>query len=136
MIHSKDDKILLIYNASQDATVYENGKSEAQKAIDLAKELHVPDGVAIFADIEPTYPVTSAFIEGQYEKMSSSDYKPGIYGIFDGGQSLTEVFNAAADNQNDIKDTTYLWSASPNIGITTQKNAPDSNVDAPKDSLA
>ncbi|GKU83110.1 hypothetical protein NCCP28_25060 [Niallia sp. NCCP-28] len=68
--------------------------------------------------------------------MSASDYKPGISGIFDGEQTLTKTFNEAVDKQKDIKDHTYLWSASPNIGITTKENAPDFDVDAPKDSLA
>jgi len=136
LIHSKKDKILLIYNGFQEATGYENGKSEAQKAIDLAKELGVPKGVAIFADIEPTYPVTSDFIEGWYEELSSSDYRPGIYGVFDGEKALTEAFVAAVDNNKDIQDHTYLWSASPSIGITSQEDAPDFDADAPKDSLA
>lgn len=136
LIHSKNDKILLIYNGFQDATGYENGKSEAKKAIQLAKDLGVPKGVAIFADIEPTYPVTSDFIEGWYEELSSSDYKPGIYGIFDAKKALTEAFAAAVKNNQDIQRNMYLWSASPNIGITTKADAPDFKVDAPKDSLA
>lgn len=136
LIHSNEADILLIYNGFTDATGFENGVNEAKKAVELAQELGAPDGVAIFADIEPNYPVDAAFIEGWYDEVSKSAYEPAIYGIFDSGEALTNAFNKAAENKGEIKENTYLWSASPNIGITTEEEAPEYNVDAPEGSLA
>lgn len=136
LIHSNEADILLIYNGFTDATGFDNGVNEAKKAVELAQELGAPDGVAIFADIEPNYPVDAAFIEGWYDKVSKSAYEPAIYGIFDSGEALTNAFNKAAENKGEIKENTYLWSASPNIGITTEEEAPEYNVDAPEGSLA
>lgn len=136
LIHSNEADILLIYNGFTDATGYEHGISEARKAIELAQELGAPDGVAIFADIEPNYPVDAAFIEGWYDEISKSAYEPAIYGIFDADQALTASFNEAAKNKKEIKENTFLWSASPNIGITTERDAPEFKVDAPEESLA
>ena len=136
LIHSNEADILLIQNGFTDATGFDNGVNEAKKAVELAQELGAPDGVAIFADIEPNYPVDAAFIEGWYDKVSKSAYEPAIYGIFDSGEALTNAFNKAAENKGEIKENTYLWSASPNIGITTEEEAPEYNVDAPEGSLA
>ncbi|MDU1845749.1 MAG: DUF1906 domain-containing protein [Niallia nealsonii] len=136
LIHSNEADILLIYNGFTDATGFDNGVNEAKKAIELAQELGAPEGVAIFADIEPNYPVDAAFIEGWYDEVSKSAYEPAIYGIFDSGEALTNAFNKAAENKGEIKENTYLWSASPNIGITTEEEAPEYNVDAPEGSLA
>lgn len=136
LIHSNEADILLIYNGFTDATGFENGVNEAKKAVELAQELGAPDGVAIFADIERNYPVDAAFIEGWYDEVSKSAYEPAIYGIFDSGEALTNAFNKAAENKGEIKENTYLWSASPNIGITTEEEAPEYNVDAPEGSLA
>ncbi|WP_400241479.1 glycoside hydrolase domain-containing protein [Niallia sp. JL1B1071] len=136
LIHSNEADILLIYNGFTDATGYNNGVSEAKKAIALANDLSAPDGVAIFADIEPNYPVDTAFIEGWYDEVSKSSYEPAIYGIFDSGEALTNAFNEAVENKGEIKENTYLWSASPNIGITTEQDAPEFKVDAPEGSLA
>jgi len=136
LIHSNEADILLIYNGFTDATGYDNGVSEAKKAIALANDLSTPDGVAIFADIEPNYPVDAAFIEGWYDEVSNSSYEPAIYGIFDSGEALTNAFNEAVENKGEIKENTYLWSASPNIGITTEQDAPEFKVDAPEGSLA
>jgi hypothetical protein len=135
LIHSKGAKVLLIFNHFTEAVGYEKGKAEAAEAIRLAKNLGVPKGIAIFADIEPTYPVDSAFINGWYDGISSSPYKPGIYGIFDSERALFTAFNAAAENNENIKKNTYIWTAAPNIGITSEKNVPEFNPEVPKGSL-
>lgn len=136
LIHSNEADLLLIYNGFTDATGYDNGVNEAKKAIALANDLEAPERVAIFADIEPNYPVDAAFIEGWYDEVSKSSYEPAIYGIFDSGEALTNAFNEAVENKGEMKENTYLWSASPNIGITTEEEAPEFKVDAPEASLA
>lgn len=43
---------------------YDHGAEHASQAIDYANDLEVPDGTALFGDIEPKFPVDSAFLEG------------------------------------------------------------------------
>ncbi|WP_413375592.1 glycoside hydrolase domain-containing protein [Alkalihalobacillus sp. 1P02AB] len=136
LIHSNDAQILLIYNQFEDATGYDNGVAQAQGAIELANEIGAPDGVAIFANIEPIYPVDAAFLEGWYDEISASSYEPAIYGIFASDETLTAAFNEAVENNSTILADTFLWSAAPNIGITTEENAPEFDVEAPEDSLS
>ncbi|MED1560710.1 DUF1906 domain-containing protein [Alkalihalobacillus alcalophilus] len=136
LIHSHDAQILLIFNQFEDATGYDNGVALAQEAIVLANEIGAPEGVALFANIEPIYPVDAAFLEGWYDEISVSSYEPAIYGIFAEDETLTAAFNQAVENNSNILADTYLWSAAPNIGITTEDNAPDYDVEAPEDSLA
>lgn len=131
LLHSNNIKILVIWNHFADATGFENGQSEAKEAIQLANTLGIPEGVAIFADIEPNYPVDSEFIRGWYEIMNDSKYVPGIYGIFDEGKSLNRAFNQAAENNPEILANTYIWTAAPNNGITTEANAPEYQPNAP-----
>lgn len=128
-------EILVIWNHFSDATGYENGENEANAAINLAKELGIPKGAAIFADIEPSYPVDSAFIQGWYEAMNQSGYEPGIYGIFDDDRNLTSAYNAAIDSNSEILENTFIWTASPNVGITTQANAPQYQPETPNNAL-
>ncbi|WP_421381589.1 glycoside hydrolase domain-containing protein [Bacillus salacetis] len=131
LIKSNNDEILLIHNRFDDATGSDKGVEEAEEAIQLAEEIGAPKGTALFADIEPTYPVDAAFIRGWYDTVSSSSYEPGIYGIFDGDRALTAAFNEAVSQNNAIVENTYLWTASPNVGITTKENAPEYNPQAP-----
>jgi Domain of unknown function (DUF1906) len=136
LIHSQGDYILPIFNNFNNATGYENGVNEAKEAIGYAQDLGIPSGVAIFADIEPTYPVDAEFIRGWFETISASSYESGIYGIFDPERALYQSFNTAVQSNNAILEENYIWTASPNVGITTQAEAPEYNPEAPEDSLA
>ena len=135
LIQSEGAKILLIYNQFEDGTGYENGREQAQNAIRLAEEIGAPDGVAVFANVEPIYPIDADFITGWYEVMSDSQYELGIYGIFDPERELYIEFNAAADANEDIRENTYLWTAAPNVGITTEADAPEFNPTGPEGAL-
>jgi hypothetical protein len=135
LLHSNDIKILLIWNHFEDARGYENGKQQAQEAIQMAEDLGVPEGVAIFADIEPSYPVDAEFIRGWYEIMSESVYSPGVYGVFDSEQELYAALEQAGQDNGELLANTYVWTAAPNIGITTETNAPEYQPEAPNNAL-
>lgn len=136
LIHSEGAHILVIYNHFNDARGYDKGVAEAEKAINFAHELGVPEGVAIYANVEPEYPIDSEFIKGWYDTITASEYESGIYGIFDAERALTQAFVAAAEENGEILENTYLWTAAPNVGITTEANAPEFNPEAPENSLA
>ncbi|HEU5138982.1 MAG TPA: glycoside hydrolase domain-containing protein [Bacillales bacterium] len=130
LIHKKDGKILLLYNHLDSATGYEDGKAEAETAISFAKELGVPEGTALFADIEPVFPVDADFIRGWIEKMASSPYKAGFYGDFSKGSSLRKAYHSAIE---ETEHKPVLWSFQPRIGITGKEDAPnDFDPAAPK----
>ena len=131
-LHENDARILVIYNHFNDATGYDQGVEEAKKAITYAEDLGIPKGVAIFGDIEPSYPVDSAFIEGWFDTLSASAYEPALYGVFNEDSSLSKAYNAT--NQ-DIQKSTVIWTAYPQEEITTKENAPAYNPQGPSDSL-
>lgn len=126
--------ILPIYNHFEDATGYENGVAQAKQAIDYANEYGIPEGVALFADIEPSYPVTSDFIIGWHETIMASKYESGIYGVFSDDSDLTAAFNAAVEENAQVLEQTIIWSNQPQVGITTEEDAPDYQVNAPESS--
>lgn len=136
LIQAEGDYILPIYNHFNDARGYDNGVAQAEEAIRFANELGIPEGVAIFADIEPEYPVDSAFILGWYETMASSEYESGIYGIFAADSDLANAYITASEDNGEILENNIIWTAAPNIGITTEADAPDFEPEAPEDSLA
>ncbi len=127
-LHDKDVQILLIYNHFTDATGYDHGVKEAEKAIEYAK-LDVPEGVAIFGDIEPSFPVDSAFMEGWYDTLADSNYEPGFYGVYDKGSALLEAYNAMKEK---AQKNTVVWTAQPQQEPTTKSNAPDYNPQGPE----
>ena len=135
LLHSNDIQILVIWNHFTDGTGYENGENEAMAALETARDLGIPEGVALFANVEPIYPIDSAFIQAWHDVMSESEYNSGIYGIFDPSEELYVAFEEAVGEDPSILDEMYVWTAAPNEGITTEANAPEYNPEFPADAL-
>ncbi|SEM97104.1 protein of unknown function [Mesobacillus persicus] len=132
LLQSNDIRILVIWNHFENATGFDNGQSEAEEAIQMAQDLGVPEGVAIFADIEPNYPVDSEFIRGWFETMNESQYTPGFYGVFDPERDLYAAYEQAGADNGQLLENAYVWTAAPNNGITTEDNAPEYQPQAPE----
>ncbi|WP_245805836.1 glycoside hydrolase domain-containing protein [Bacillus alkalicellulosilyticus] len=137
LLHDNGVSILVIYNHFTDGTTYEKGVSEAETAIEYAQNIGVPEGVAIFANVEPFYPIDSAFIQGWYDTIDPSEYTPAIYGVFspDGDNNVRIAFEAAVDDNPEILDNTIIWTNQPQIGITTEANAPEFDPQGPENAL-
>lgn len=121
-IHQKGGKILLIFNHFSNATGYHNGVSAAHTAISDAKNLGVPKGTALFADVEPTYSVDASFLTGWAKTLSASPYKAGLYGDFSKGSDLQKAYQSS---RKKLDDSPILWTNHPRPGITSAKKAPD-----------
>ncbi len=63
-LREQEIKILMIYNHFNDARGYDQGVELAKHAVSLADDIGLPKEKAIFADIEPDYPVDASFIQG------------------------------------------------------------------------
>lgn len=129
-LHEKEVDILLIYNHVTDATTEDAGAKHAEKAIELAQELDVPNDVALFVDIEPDFDVDADFIQGWYETIEASDYEPGIYGVFSDENELFKSFN---DTEEKTQKNTILWTAYPQKEITSKEKAPSFDPQGPED---
>lgn len=132
LLHQQGIKIIPIYNHFSNATTYEGGVQEAQAAIAFAQQIGIPEGKAIFADIEPTYPVDEAFIRGWVDTLLGSPYKPGIYGVFTNDSALTAAYQAAIASNQNVQSQTIIWSSNPDPGVTPQANAPEFQPGAPE----
>lgn len=128
-LHSKGVKILPIFNGFSQATGLSNGQQDAHMAIAAAKALGVPNGTALFADVEVTYAVDSAWIEGYVDAMLQSPYLPGIYANPVTG-SFNSAYCAALSANSAIKQTT-IWSNEREPGVTSKSKAPTWNPAVP-----
>ncbi|AIF42575.1 glycoside hydrolase domain-containing protein [Virgibacillus sp. SK37] len=132
LLHQKDVDILAIYNAVTDATGQEAGIDHANRAIEIAKNLEIPDDVVLIVDIEPSFPVDTAFLEGWYDTITNSPYSPGVYGVFDEESDLLTAYKAT---EKKVQENMIVWTAFPQVGITTKENAPEYNPQGPENSM-
>ncbi|GAE28391.1 hypothetical protein JCM9140_4614 [Halalkalibacter wakoensis JCM 9140] len=135
LLHAEDIQILVVYNHFNDGTGYDHGQYHANEAIEMARDFGIPEGVALFANVEPIYPIDSDFIQGWHDAVTESEYSSGIYGVFDPGQEVYMAFEAAAEADPSILEEMHIWTAAPNEGITTEDNAPAYNPSYPDGAL-
>ncbi|WP_231514785.1 glycoside hydrolase domain-containing protein [Oceanobacillus salinisoli] len=131
-LHENDIPILVIYNHVNEAVGYDHGVDHGNQAISMAEELGIPEGVVLFVDIEPEYPVDSAFMEGWYDTLTDSSYYPAVYGVFDEGSALLEAYNAM---DQEVQENTIVWTAFPQQEPTSKDNAPEYDPQGPENSM-
>ncbi|OLO39063.1 hypothetical protein BTR23_08335 [Alkalihalophilus pseudofirmus] len=134
-LHEQGVSILVIYNHFTDGTTYDKGVAEAEQAIAYAEEIGVPEEVALFANVEPEYPIDSAFIQGWYDTIQPSIYNAAIYGLFDEDSDVWVAFEGAVNENSEIAENMIVWANQPQVGITTEANAPDYGPAPPNDWL-
>ncbi|WP_102347122.1 glycoside hydrolase domain-containing protein [Bacillus sp. Marseille-P3661] len=123
---SKGIRLLPIYNNFKDATGYREGQVAASNAIFHARRLDIPKGAPIFANIERFFQVDNAWIQAWVETMYPSGFLSGFYHDPNEGR-FNDEFCAAAQNNNQVKTQSILWSAEPHIGVTGNRKAPPFN---------
>lgn len=55
------------------------GEAAGRDAVLKARALGIPQGVAVFADIEAGWPVTGAWLQGWAQELAAENYRPGVY---------------------------------------------------------
>ncbi len=97
-IHAQGLSILLIDDPNR---AFTGGTVDAQQAIAQAHTLAVPQGVAIFRDVETSDPISSAYIAAYIAAFTGSGYIPAFYenpinGAFAGAYCGLVAANPAA----------------------------------------
>lgn len=124
LLHSSGTKILPIYSNFLIAIGEREGRVMAQNAVFHAQRLGIPKGKILFANVENFFDVDASWIKGFVEAMFPSGYKPGFYHDPDKG-NFTSAYCQAITLNEQVAVQAVLWSAEPEPGITSRRNAPE-----------
>ncbi len=129
-LQSKCVKLLPIYNSFQEAEGYTQGRLAAERAAFHARELGIPGGVPIFANVERFFQIDGEWIQGWTEAIVTSGYQSGIYNDPMEGGFNRAFCNAVRENEW-VKTLTILWSAQPEAAPSGPQNPPSYEPKAP-----
>ena len=90
-LKSKDCKIgLVVRDLTEAAVSGVNGKEDALKAVEAAKELGVPqnEGIALFAEIKPAWSVNHNWMISFAQEVCANGYLPGFIGNTDSSKNF------------------------------------------------
>ena len=122
-IHSKGCKIAAIYTDDNEKQSEEQGAFLA-KAIDIrALELGIPEGTAVFLEINEDEPISDNFLRGFAESLIVEGYTPGFKANTDAKFIFDREFSRGMQNAKDVFKKSLIWAVAPTIedynGITT-----------------
>ncbi|MFC0469935.1 glycoside hydrolase domain-containing protein [Halalkalibacter kiskunsagensis] len=122
-IRDKGMKLMPIYNNFSAAVGHRAGVVAARNAIFKARQLGIAEGSFVFANVERFFDVDADWIIAWVDAFLTSPYRPGIYADPDEGP-FNEAYCQAASMSNNVVEQTVIWSAEPEPGVTTKRNAP------------
>ena len=106
----------------------QQGTSDAADAVHIAKQgyaIPTGKGIAIYADIEPQYDVSSFWIDAWIEGVSAGGYIPGIYC----GSNQPGIIAGMASIKPANLARVIIWSCMPhNTALTAKKDVPTSII--------
>jgi hypothetical protein len=116
-LHSSNISILLLVSpANGNLTSASTAVSEANAAISAAEALGVPQGVALFRDVENDYTVSSAYIVSWWQTISNAGYVPGFYeNPVSGSSDFGSAYCAAVASDGSIGSGVALYSDEPEL---------------------
>lgn len=129
-LHQKGVKVMPIYSAFREATVYRNGQIAARNAIFNLQRLGFPKDTFVFANVEHFFLVDDGWIRGWVDTLYTSGYRPGFYHDPIKGDFRIAYCNAVKKDRK-VAIQSVLWSAEPEPGITKKTDAPNYNPASP-----
>ncbi|KGX93230.1 hypothetical protein N781_12535 [Pontibacillus halophilus JSM 076056 = DSM 19796] len=123
LLQEGDTKVLPIYNHFTTATGYRQGRVIAQNAAFHAKRFMIQKGAPLFAYMKGLQGINEAWIRGYVDAMDNTDYEAGFYYDLK-NENFTNAYCKAVSKEKSIQEQSFLWSADPNLGVTSLRKAP------------
>lgn len=122
-LHSKGCKIAAIYAEDCEKQTEEQGVILAKRVDIRALELGIPEGAAIFLEINDDEYVSSDFIRGFAKGLMIEGYTPGFKANTDAKYSFDREFSRCMQSNAETFKKCLVWAIEPTVaeynGITT-----------------
>lgn len=114
-IHSKGCKIAAIYVDGNEKQSGEQGALLAKAADIRALELGIPEGTAIFLEINENEPISDNFFRGFAESLIAAGYTPGFKANTDAKFTFDREFSRGMQNAGEVFRKSLIWAVAPAI---------------------
>jgi peptidoglycan hydrolase-like protein with peptidoglycan-binding domain len=124
LIHHAGIRIMLFAADTEHDSGHAQGVKLAKQILARAKALHIPQGVAIFADVEPGSAIDANWIAGWYTTILHAGYIPGYYGNPYADHNFNPPFCTAATHDPELASKALLDIYEPMLQRTPSASEP------------
>lgn len=114
-LHEKGCKIAAIYSDHGEKQTEEQGVILAKKIDVRALELGIPEGSAIFLEIEETENVTRDFMKGFAKALLAEGYTPAFKANTDAKYPFDREFSGGLQMDKEVFKMCLIWAVSPTL---------------------
>lgn len=114
-LHGKACKIAAIYNTAEEKETEEQGIMDAKKVDIVALELGIPQGVAIFLEVEDEEDITTSYMRGFAKGLIKEGYIPAFKANTDAKFDFDREFSRGMQTDKDIFSKCLVWAVAPNL---------------------
>lgn len=119
-LHGKNCKIALVLrDLTEEGVSTNDGTADALRAVEAAKALHVPEGVALFAEIRDDWSVNHNWMIGFAQVLRDNGYIPGFIGNTDSSKNFNfdrQCGHYALATQEQGEYGAVYWATEPKTG--------------------
>ena len=114
-LHNQGCKIAAIYRTSDVKETAEQGKVLAKKVDVVALELGIPEGTAVFLEIDENEKVTRSYMQGFAEMLLSEGFTPGFKVNTDAKFRFDREYSGGMQAARDVFEKCLIWAAAPSL---------------------
>lgn len=114
-LHDRGCKIAAIYTTSEEKQTEDQGKILAKKIDIRALELGIPEGTAIFLELDQSETVSCDFMRGFAKVLMSEGYTPGFKANTDAKYGFDRQFSRGMQTDRDIFRKCLIWAVAPSL---------------------
>lgn len=114
-LHRKGCKIAAIYSDTGAKKTKEQGQLLAKKIDLVALELGIPEGTAIFLEIDDNETATRNFMRGFAEMLMLEGFVPGFKANTDAKFNFDREFSRGMQSDKDVFKKCLIWAVAPSL---------------------
>ena len=114
-LHSKGCKIAAVYSQSGEKQSEEQGRVLAKKIFELALELNIPDGTAIFLEIDENENASCDFMRGFASMLLKNEFTPGFKANTDAKFGFDREYSRGMQTDRYIFEKCIIWAVAPSL---------------------
>lgn len=114
-LHSKGCKIAAIYKSPDLKETEEQGKMVAKKIDVIALELGIPEGTAVFLEIDENEKITRSYMLGFAQGLIEEGFVPAFKANTDAKFGFDREFSRGLQTDNDVFSKCLVWSIAPSL---------------------
>lgn len=114
-IHQKGCKIAAIYNHIGEKRTEEQGKLLVNEIVDVAFRLNMPEGTAIFLEIDEKEVATRNFMRGFANALICAGFTPGFKANTDAAYDFDREYSRGMQTDREIFEKCLIWAVAPSL---------------------